>query len=273
MSEEIKRDNPLLNDIRARLWRLNKNWIAIISGETGSGKSFLGMKVAEYIDPTFNIGRVCFNSLELFELLRNNRPKKGSCVILDEAGASFGSRSAMSKENKAMAVVLQTFRSMNLALLLTVPVMSFVDTQGRQLVHTEIKTVSIDREKELCECRWRNLRFNEFKQKMYYSYPRMRNRDTGRLSTVKRLFIGKPSPNIIRKYEQKKKVFIDDLIESSLDKLIADKPKPPPVPTHGCNGCGHRWAYTGKAVKACCPSCKTVSRTYRLEETTKSELK
>jgi len=49
-ADEVIEDNtedPLTAYIHRRLYQYNKNWLAIICGETGSGKSYSALKIAE----------------------------------------------------------------------------------------------------------------------------------------------------------------------------------------------------------------------------------
>ena len=83
-------DDPVLNRVRQRLWRENKNWLAAIYGETGSGKSYTAITMAFYIDHGFSIDKVFFSCKDFIHALNQGLLKKGSCAILDEAGISFG---------------------------------------------------------------------------------------------------------------------------------------------------------------------------------------
>ena len=56
--EDIKHENPLIRDVQKRLWKLNDNWLSIITGDTGSGKSWTALSLAEKIDPDFNTGEL-----------------------------------------------------------------------------------------------------------------------------------------------------------------------------------------------------------------------
>jgi len=126
-----ERTNPILNRVRGRLWRLNMNFIMVITGPTGSGKSWAALRIAEYIDKEFSMEKVYFEITPLVADLRDGKLKRGSAAVLDEAGVSFASRSFQSVQNKQMSALLQIFRASNIALIITLPNMSFRLCEGR----------------------------------------------------------------------------------------------------------------------------------------------
>jgi len=62
-------EDPLTRYVKRRLYEYNKNWLAIICGETGSGKSYSALKIAETVDPTFSPERIVFSSEQFVRLL------------------------------------------------------------------------------------------------------------------------------------------------------------------------------------------------------------
>ena len=68
MTENVSKDNKddttknsvwLLQWIRNRI-RKNRNLIALFIGDTGSGKSLSSIRLAERVDPNFNVDRIVF---------------------------------------------------------------------------------------------------------------------------------------------------------------------------------------------------------------------
>jgi type II secretory ATPase GspE/PulE/Tfp pilus assembly ATPase PilB-like protein len=53
----------------------NRNVIAIFSGDTGSGKSYGAIRLAEVIDPTFNLDRVVFTVEDFVSLINADLPR------------------------------------------------------------------------------------------------------------------------------------------------------------------------------------------------------
>jgi len=206
---ETKYNNIMINIlatiIRARLWRQNKNWLGIITGETGSGKSYCAMALGEDIDKGFNIDNVVFSARGLIELLNSNKIKRGSCIVFDEAGVGLPKREWYSISNKLVNYILQTFRHQNLAVIFTTPSFDFVDVDARKLFHTYIQTMRIDYKKEIVYTKLFTIQYNPRYGKIYAKYFRMNG------VKVNPYCIGKPSAKLIKQYEIKKKEFTTSL--------------------------------------------------------------
>ena len=208
-----------------RINRQNKNLIIVITGSTGSGKSFSALRLAELLDPSFNVGRVCFTPREVLAVL-NSGLKKGNFFIIDEAGVTLPSRDFMSFANKALDFVLQTFRRENLGCILCLPTMSMLDLQARQLTHVLIETKEIMPKLSKVKVRVFMLTTNSRTGKVYYKYPKVMT-PQGIRYTIDEVLIGKPSEQLIEAYEEKKKElekkggnakhFVEEFVEGELD--------------------------------------------------------
>ncbi len=119
-----------------RLWGENKNFIVIFVGETGSGKSYSALALAEMIDPNFDISKVVYTPEEFFEVL--DRVGKGEVVIFDEAGVGVPAREWQTIQNRLMSYVLQVFRYKNIGVIFTTPSSDFIDKHVKLLCHYQI---------------------------------------------------------------------------------------------------------------------------------------
>ena len=194
----------IIKKVKNRLIKRNKNWLCVVCGATGSGKSYSAMRLAELIDPTFTIDRVVFSSDDFMRVL-NNGMKKGQVLLWDEAGVGLSSREWYTIANKAINYVLQTFRHMNIGLIMTTPDFSFLDSQTRKLFHHYIETVGIDTSKNRVQVKFMKVSFNPRFGKEYFQYERFNRK------AIKRLNISKPSKLLRKKYELKKKHFSKSL--------------------------------------------------------------
>ena len=140
--------NPIVQYVHRRIAR-NQNFLGVVYGPTGSGKSFLAMRLAEKLDPDFNIDRLVFTVQDLMNVLDGGL-KSGSVIIFDEAGTGLSARDWYSAQNKFMNYILQTFRQDNIILLLTVPDITFIDSNVRKLLHATIKTNNINYSMKIC---------------------------------------------------------------------------------------------------------------------------
>jgi len=111
-----------------------RNFIGIIHGPTGSGKSYLGMKIAEKLDPTFNIERVIFDPEDFFDLI-GKLPKR-AWLVFDESGAILDARRFMTVVNCVVSYVLETFRYKQISVIFTVPNLKMIDANVRRLMHS-----------------------------------------------------------------------------------------------------------------------------------------
>ena len=154
-----KIDNPFYKEILDMVFKKNRNCLIIITGDTGTGKSYLALKLAQELDPTFtpeNISeRVVCHPKQFIDLVVNKKDelKTGSVIVMDEAGVSMASREWYSYNNKALDYILQTFRYQKLIVIFTVPNMSFVDSHARRLFNFYIETIGINFSKKLSKCK------------------------------------------------------------------------------------------------------------------------
>lgn len=212
----------VLNRVRERFQK-NKNWLCLIVGETGSGKSWSAIKIAETLDPNFSVKNVCFTPKEFLERIESGELKRGSFLIYDEAGITFGARDFYKDVNKALSYVLQGFRAFNIGTIFTTPNLSFVDVHARKLIHTVIETISINHNEKYCIVKWKNLEHNPLYDKTYYKFPR--TVINGKVITVNRMNIYKASDKLIEAYERKKMKFLKDLTRQSLEDIKRQEKK------------------------------------------------
>jgi ABC-type dipeptide/oligopeptide/nickel transport system ATPase component len=149
---------PFIYQIFHRVHYEDRNLLGIIVGETGAGKSCSAIQIAKMIDVTplgnheykenFVIRskpngdpapecRVVFRASDFLRLVRSNLPK-GSVIIWDEAGIGNDNNTWYEKKSQIVKHVLQSFRSKNLVLLMTVPDEESVTIGTRRLIHLMI---------------------------------------------------------------------------------------------------------------------------------------
>lgn len=209
--------------IKRRLLYLNKNWLAIVCGETGSGKSYSAISLAS------KIGRVhiVFTPIEFLRLLNNpDKLQKGDVIVFDEAGVGMASREWYSVQNKLLGSVLQTFRLLNCGVIFTTPNLSFIDVQARKLFHNYLETSYIDYEEEEAYLQVYDIQVNSRFDKIYFKYPKFQVGE--RPMKMSHLIMNKPDPKTIEYYEARKKDYTDGLNRKALEELTGTKEKPKP---------------------------------------------
>lgn len=206
-------------------FRHNQNVLLAITGGTGSGKSYCNLRQAEihykeYFKESFPSENICFSIGELMKRLSSGKLRKGEIVILEEAGANYGSLDFQNKVSKLFSYVLQSFRSMNVALFLNLPVLSMLNKSARLLLHCHMVTCGFDRENNQVKVKPYFRQVNQQSGKIYEKYLRIKL--DGRIVTVKKMAYSLPSKEIREAYEKKKSKFLSDLttnFSKELDEL------------------------------------------------------
>jgi len=212
-------DNSFIRNIRYRLFKQNKNWLGIVCGDTGSGKSYSALSLADIIVPRgITIKRnVVFNAVQFLQKLTDKSLQKGDILIFDEAGVGMSSREWYSTQNKLMGSVLQTFRNMNVGVIFTTPNLSFIDVQARKLFHNYIETANIDFRKNIATLKVYKIQHNSRLDKTYYKSPRFIV--DGRIRKMTHLCLPKPKQYLIKEYEEAKTEYTQSLNAEALKEL------------------------------------------------------
>ncbi len=115
MTHELKTDLLLIKD---SVLNRNDDFLMVIDGPVSTGKTTVSFQVALFLDPDFNLSKVCFTADQWLEAIEN--AVKGDCIVLDEAMLLMG-RNALSGINKDVIFKLSQIRSKNLFLLFNLP--------------------------------------------------------------------------------------------------------------------------------------------------------
>jgi hypothetical protein len=254
-----EKDYSMIRYIHRRI-KNNKNFLATITGPTGSGKSWSALSIAELLDPTFTADRIIFKGKDLMKLINYADLKPGSVIIWDEAGIDLSNRNWQSVTNKMLNALLQTFRNKNFILIFTVPFHDFIDSSSRKLFHADFETQRINKNQEKVIIKPKLLQYNSNLAKWYKKY--LKVKIDYKIIKIKRWAVPKPSDKLIAEYEQRKNQYTKVLnaeIEKELGKLenknVAVDVKgiklicPNPI-------CGYSWVYSGKATYIKCPNCR-----------------
>jgi len=108
----------VLNEARKRNTR-NWDYVALVCGYSGAGKSTFAQSVARYLDPGFDESRIAFTA-EQFIRITNEVPEYSS-VVLDESFESLNSKITMSSAFLKIVNHLQIIRKKRLFIFLCLP--------------------------------------------------------------------------------------------------------------------------------------------------------
>ncbi len=139
--EEFFVDNVLkteLDRIKDVVTKKDRDFVLVVDGEEGCGKSVLAMQIGKYLDPNLSLDNITFNATQFIKKLKNS--KKFTCVILDEAFSAASSRGALSEVNKSMIGVATEMRQKNLFIIINLPTFFDLDRyfalwRCRALIH------------------------------------------------------------------------------------------------------------------------------------------
>lgn len=201
--------NPITNFVKERIDR-NQNFLGLITGPTGSGKSYIALHLAEQLDQEFNIDRVVFELTEFLDLIDSGLPK-GSVIVLDEAGVSMSARAWFSITNRFLSNVLQSFRYMNYIIFVTVPSAAMVDVDLRRLAHGTIETIGIDYNNKQNVFRFLQYESNPRTGKLFFHYLKETCPGKKYKIKVKRYRLNMPSDILTKQYEKKKSEYLKEM--------------------------------------------------------------
>lgn len=171
-----------LDQIVQRVHKKDEDYFLLVDGLEGSGKSVLTMQLAKYVDPTFDLSRVCFSAEQFEKAIYNS--KKGQAVVFDEAFRGFSARGALSEVNKILVTLTMEMRQKNLFVFLVLP--TFFQMEKHLVLHRAKGLFHVyrrDRERGYWSF------FNQSKMKLlyimgkkFYSYQKPRSGVRGRFT-------------------------------------------------------------------------------------------
>jgi len=213
-------EGELFNRWLDNRFKRNKNVLTAITGPTGSSKSYQDLRRAELwykfkFNKEFPTENICFSVGEVIRRLKDLH--KGSILIFEEAGANLGSLDFQNRVSKLFTYVLQSFRSMNVALFFNLPYLSMLNKSARMLIHVHFQTCGIDQEKKLAKSKAFFIQINQQTGKVYPKY--LRARVNGKVRTIKRFNYNLPSVKLIESYERKKIRFVSNLTSDFIKEL------------------------------------------------------
>lgn len=212
------RHNPIL---RVKSWnKMNihdDNWMAAVVGETGSGKSWAALRIAEVLDPGFSIDQVAFSVEEFLRLVIDDSYGRGSIIVFEEASVGANSQEWYTKGNKVLGRVLDTWRHQNRGAIFTLPAFGQLTKNARGRMSALIQMQNKFEDEGYTTAKYKYIQQNTDSGKLYKKYPRIKGKK------YKRLKVTKPSKELREAYEQKKEQFTNELNKELLEELLDEK--------------------------------------------------
>lgn len=187
-------DKDILEIIHKRNIRRRgkKNINCAIIAESGSGKSYAGLRFSElyysrYMDAPFTVNNIVFTISEFLQLVKVLPPC--SFIIFDDAGLKYSSVRWFEELNQILGWTLQSYRWKIINVLFTIPVLKWLDRIGRGMLHARIDMISPG--------------YGIFKRVSY-----SQDRDQSYTTRILGLEFSMPNKELRRAYENKKQRFL-----------------------------------------------------------------
>jgi len=212
----------------------NKNWLGVICGATGSGKSYFSLAVCERHFPRFTVDNIVFSVKEYLDLFTECRA--GDIIVFDE-GEEWNARRAMEQKNVEFGNILSMIRATQISSIFTLPDIRQIDVTLVRLMHNYIYTMDIDRKTcPLWQRRRTGVNFYEIiKEKLPQGstrdlkvrYPVMdviiRNNTTQKYYEksvkIKELWYKSPAAELLEQYEAVKKRHFNSALLAARNRL------------------------------------------------------
>lgn len=238
---QIVKGDPILQECWKRIYKQDRNVLAVFCGATGTRKSGSAITFADNFDVSrnnkrrFNNTRIVFKAQDFIKLIQSNLPK-GSAIIWDEAGVDNDAREYYTKKNKLIKYVFQTFRYKNFLVVLTVPDLNSIDIGTRKLMHLYFEMFDSQPKKNHSVGKVQWIQTNPKTGKLYFKSPRFWGKD-GIYRKLTNYFIHKPRPELELPYKQFKDVsasqwysdfnkeldYMDELLEVKKESKVGSR--------------------------------------------------
>jgi energy-coupling factor transporter ATP-binding protein EcfA2 len=223
---------PTIVDVIKHIVQANflksKNFFMLITGDSGSGKSYAAMTFAEAIDKDFSPTKQVIYFPEDFERVFDYVKNNGKRVIIfDEAHVTMPSRRWHALTNLALNQIMATFRQLRqVAVFVVAPTHNAVDKQVRELFHyiCILEKVLDAKEKQAVYANLYEIVINRFDlrdqipfmRKVYFLW----NGGVWKLGPMK---VPLPSQRVINEYENISMPFKQHIFDTRIKMLTGKK--------------------------------------------------
>lgn len=180
-------------------------YILLVSGHIGTGKTMASLSLAEDIDPHFNIDRIAFNTKELLSIMDKGMPE-GSVIVWKEISGHIYSRECY-EINVMMPSLFEKVNKNKWILIVILESVNHFDNKIRAIVNGFAMTVRIDL--GFGWIRYFNVIVDKENKKILHRYPRIKD-ENGRICVIRgkdddsgNMKFVLPSIEIMKEYKKK----------------------------------------------------------------------
>jgi ABC-type dipeptide/oligopeptide/nickel transport system ATPase component len=218
--EKFNTGHPITHYINHAIFKRNSNFMLLVTGAPGSGKSFSCLAIAQKLDPEFSVDRIVKDANQFCDMISNPAKyglRKGSVIVFEEVGVNMNARDFQSVKNKMMSFITQTFRYQNLIVLFNSPHGAFVDINLRRLIHANLDVSHHDNKYGYAQ-----FSFNvpdHLTGQVHQRPMMMRDLDTGQTVTLRRVKIQSPTKDLAHAYEIMASQFKGEIADNARAKV------------------------------------------------------
>lgn len=237
--------NRSLESIRDIINQKDYDWIHVIEGDEGVGKTSLAWSMCKKVDPKFDGEKnSIFNHKQLVDIVENSYP--GMAVNIDEGALVFFSRDTMSKTNKASIKLMTGIRTFNLFITIPIPQFQLLDKYIREHRVKSVARIPYRGWAWFYSRRTVRMIRPDKKRPGHVIWPEWDFRDT--FPDAAKLW-----PQEWERYKKKKnKNLMNRGVAREAEEIEA-------VHQYECYLCNYVWDYGGRKIVASCPRCHRTS--------------
>ena len=187
-----------------RLHRDDSDFLMLIVGARGSGKSTGAVRMCELVDPNFTIDNVVFSPEQFSDLLSSGRLVDGSAILFDEIGVGANSREWYSMGNRLLNSSTQVSRTLHLFCVFTTLDEAKVDNQIKKNFTSICETDGIDKLNQVGWLKIGMLQVNPQNGEVYHKYWRFFN-EKNQMVRYSRIGVHLPSKHLFKAYLEKRR--------------------------------------------------------------------
>lgn len=117
--------NQLNDNVKPAVQKEDFDFVMVVDGEEGSGKSVMAFQIAKVLDPNFKKENICFTADEFINAI--TKAKKNECIVFDEGFTGLSSRASLSEVNNLVIALMMEMRQKNLFIIIVMPSVFMLD--------------------------------------------------------------------------------------------------------------------------------------------------
>jgi len=212
--------------IRRKIWdrvhKEDKNYMCIVCGQTGEGKSEFGLRLCQLLDPDFTVDQVAFELDDFMRLVEDRSYGEGSAILFDEVGVALDAATHYDQDQLKINRILQTWREQNRILVMTAPHIRLIQKKSRGLLHGQFDMKDINLKYHMSTAFYRHFSQDTDTGEVWKKNPRLRDPSDHATKQFQTVSLFKPSPDIVEPYQEKKIEFNNRLNQQVKEEVMPD---------------------------------------------------